>query len=307
MLIHTLDLNFQNVPQTTAAYLVVGPAEPVLVETGPGSTLKTLKAQLARYGYTPDKIKHVLLTHIHLDHAGAAGWWAQQGAQVYVHHVGAPHLIDPSKLLASAARIYGDQMDILWGEILPAPADKIIPVYDQDLIEVGGLVFTALDTPGHAWHHHVYRLGDIAFAGDAAGLRLPQSPLIDLPAPPPEFDLEVWQQTVDRLMTENFTLIYPTHFGVVENVHQHLETFKALLAEATEFIHTHLRVGAVRDDLIKQYRAWNHKRALAANIPEDVIYQYETANPLYMSVDGIVRYWRRREKIRDLPLSSRES
>ena len=198
--IHTLDLLFQNVPQAIAAYLVIGPEGPLLVETGPGSTLQNLKAQLGRHGLAPQDIGQVLVTHIHLDHAGAAGWWGQQGAQIYVHHVGAPHLIDPSRLLASAARIYGDQMDTLWGPMLPTPAEKVTAVYDGDIIQAGGLEFLALDTPGHARHHHVYRLGNLAFTGDAAGIQLPDSRLIDLPAPPPEFELEVWQQTIDRLL-----------------------------------------------------------------------------------------------------------
>lgn len=296
MEIHTLDLNFQNVPHVIAAYLVVGPGSPVLVETGPGSTVATLQAQLANHGYSPDDIEHVLVTHIHLDHAGAAGWWAQQGAQVYVHHVGAPHLIDPSKLLASAARIYGDQMDTLWGKTVPAPAEKITPVHDGDTIEVAGLMFTALDTPGHARHHHVYRLGDIAFMGDAIGITVPESPFIDLPTPPPEFDLEAWHQTVDRLRDEAFSVAYPTHYGRLENVPAHLSTFKSLLTQAANFVRDRMTAGIERDELVKQYQNWNRDRAAALNVPEEVIRQYETANPTYMSVDGLMRYWRKKQR-----------
>ena len=188
MNIQTLDLNFQNTPEAIASYLIWGPDGPVLVETGPGSTLPTLLENLSQQGLKPADIKHILLTHIHFDHAGAAGWWAQQGAQIYVHPFGAKHLIDPAKLIASATRIYGNKMDTLWGDILPAPAEKVTIIYDNDTVEVAGLSFQVLETPGHARHHHVYRLGDVAFTGDAAGIKIPGSPLVGLPAPPPEFD-----------------------------------------------------------------------------------------------------------------------
>ncbi|HEX6383748.1 MAG TPA: MBL fold metallo-hydrolase [Anaerolineae bacterium] len=294
--IHTLDLHFQGVHHAIAAYLVIGPDGPVLVETGPGSTLATLKAQLDHYGYSPQDISHVLVTHIHLDHAGAAGWWSQQGAQVYVHHVGAPHLIDPSRLLASATRIYGDQMDTLWGETLPAPAEQVTVVHDGDIVRAGGLEFVALDTPGHARHHHAYQLRNIAFTGDAAGIQLPDSALIDLPAPPPEFELEVWQETVDRLLASRFTAIYPTHFGLLSNVQDHLQRFKVLMQEAARFVYELMETGLERNDIVAEYTQWSHQRAQALGVPSEVVHQYETANPLYMSVDGIMRYWRKRER-----------
>lgn len=291
--IHILDLNFQNVPQTIASYLIVGPEGPVLVETGPGSTLANLKSAVQEHGFAPADIKHVLLTHIHLDHAGAAGWWAQQGSQVYVHYFGARHLIDPAKLLASAERIYGDQMDMLWGEMLPAPAKNVTELHDRDIINAGGLTFTALETPGHARHHHVYQLENIAFTGDAAGIVLPDSQLLDLPAPPPEFDLEVWQQTVDRIADCQFETIYPTHFGAVNEVQSHLQGIKSLLQEAAVFVRQHMEAGVSRDELVERYTNWNRERARTHGLDDFAIHQYETANPLYMSVDGIMRYWRK--------------
>lgn len=291
--IHTLDLNFQNVPQTIAAYLIVGPEGPILVETGPGSTLENLKTAVQEHGFEPTDIKHVLLTHIHLDHAGAAGWWAQQGSHIYAHYFGARHLIDPAKLLASAGRIYGDQMDTLWGEMLPAPAENVTELHDGDAINAGGLTFTALETPGHARHHHVYQLGNIAFTGDAAGIVLPDSQLLDLPAPPPEFDLEVWQQTVDRIADCQFETIYPTHFGAVNEVQPHLQGIKSLLQEAAVFVRRQMEAGVSRDKLVERYTNWNRERARVQGLDDFAIHQYETANPLYMSVDGIMRYWRK--------------
>src|SRR5690606_15095706 len=121
----TLDLNFQGRPHAIAAYLIRDADSVVLIESGPGSTLPSLTAGLAAEGLSTRDVTHVLLTHIHLDHAGAAGWLANQGAEIYVHPVGAPHMLNPEKLLASATRIYGDRMDSLWGEFLPVPENKL--------------------------------------------------------------------------------------------------------------------------------------------------------------------------------------
>ncbi len=291
--IRTLDLNYQNVPQAIASYLIIGLDGPVLVETGPGSTLAAAQAELAKHGYTPKDIRHVFVTHIHLDHAGAAGWWAQQGAQIYVHYFGVRHLVDPSKLWASASRIYGDKMEQLWGEMLPAPEEKVTAVHDNDVIQAAGLTFKALETPGHARHHHVWQLEDIAFTGDAAGIRLPHNPLVDVPAPPPEFDREAWLETLDRLQAAKFSALYPTHFGRLEDVNHQLNSLRALVNEAAEFIHEKMMASVSRDNMVSMYENWVRTRAKSLGLTDAQMHQYEMANPLYMSVDGIMRYWRK--------------
>lgn len=292
--INTLDLYFQNTSQTIASYLVEGPKGPVLIETGPGSTLQNLLEQLSRHGYQPIDIQHIIVTHIHFDHAGAAGWWAQQGSTIYVHHFGAPHLIQPDRLIRSATRIYGDQMDPLWGEILPAPKEKVVSLFDGDTIEVGGLSFRVIETPGHARHHHVIQLGEFAFTGDAAGIKLGDSPLLDIPAPPPEFDLEAWQHSLDRLLQMNFRTIYPTHFGKVEEVKLHLEAIKALLNESAYLVRHCLETGMERDQIQAEYQAWYLRRGEPFGLNDAAMQKYEVTNPLYMSVDGILRYWQKK-------------
>jgi len=292
--IHTLDLNFQGFSQTIAAYLVEGPAGLLLIETGPGATLPTLKTKLVALGWQPKDIRHILVTHIHFDHAGASGWWAQNGATVYVHHFGARHLIDPSRLIASASRIYGDQMKPLWGDILPAPAENVVALYDGDTVEAAGLTLQVLETPGHARHHHVFVLDNIAFTGDTAGMKLGNLPLLDIPAPPPEFDLEAWQNSLDRLLDCNFDVIYPTHFGPVTNVHEHLTAVKIVVADCANFVRQQMEAGIERDKLVALYTKWNHGRARQLNFSELEILKYDTTNPLYMSVDGIMRYWRKK-------------
>ncbi|HRQ38482.1 MAG TPA: MBL fold metallo-hydrolase [Chloroflexota bacterium] len=292
--IHTLDLNFQGVSETIASYLVEGPTGLILVETGPGSTIPTLQAQLSQHGVQAGDIRDVIVTHIHFDHAGAAGWWAQQGATIYVHHFGAGHLINPEKLVASATRIYGDQMDALWGQLLPAPAEKVVPLFDGDTIEAGGLTFRAIETPGHARHHHVIQLGRVAFTGDVGGMKLGARPLLDIPAPPPEFDLEAWQASLDRLLALGLETIYPTHFGAVQKVTEHIQAIKKLVNESALFVQEKMAANMARDELIAQYTAWNHGRAYAAGLSDESIRKYEIANPLYMSVDGMMRYWLKR-------------
>ena len=294
MQIETLDLNFQGTPHVIAAFLIRGPAGPVLVETGPASTLPALLDGLKRLDVEPADVRHVLVTHIHLDHAGAAGWWAQQGATVYVHPVGAPHLVDPGKLLASAKRIYGDRMDTLWGDTLPAPADRVVAIEDGHVVEAGGLRIEAIATPGHASHHHVFRIDDIAFTGDAAGIRLPGMDWIDLPAPPPEFDRETWKVSLARMREAGLRTFYRTHFGATSEAEQELATLEGILEQGTEWIREMLEQKLDRDQMIERFSELMRERAVAEGVGEAGLVAYELANPRNMSVDGIARYWRKR-------------
>ncbi len=293
--LHTIDLHFQGIAETVASYLIETDAGLVMIETGPESSRQKGLIALAQLGFQPEDVKHILLTHIHFDHAGAAGWWAQQGTHLYVHHFGARHIIDPSKLIASATRIYGEQMETLWGDILPAPVENVTELHDGDVIEVAGLQFIARETPGHARHHHTYQLGEIGFTGDAAGISLLGHDFLDLPAPPPEFDLEVWQGTLDKLLAFNFTTIYPTHFGQVTAVSDHLTGVKQLLNDSAFFIKEQMEAGVERDAIVTNYAKWNYERAMEKGLSETAVAQYILTNPLYMSVDGIIRYWRKRE------------
>jgi glyoxylase-like metal-dependent hydrolase (beta-lactamase superfamily II) len=292
--IHPLDLHFQNSPEAIAAYLVIGPGGPVLVETGPGSTVPTLERELARFGLTPADVRDVLVTHIHLDHAGAAGWWARQGARIHVHHVGAPHLIDPSKLLASAQRIYGEMMQPLWGEFLAVPADQIHALNDDDVVEAGGLKFIALDTPGHARHHMLYQLDEVAFTGDLAGIRLSGRPYVRMPTPPPEFDLEAWQASITRVRALKFTRLYLTHFGSVDDVDAHWAKVEALLAQVVERVGGELKREAGREVVIARFTEWEEARQNNAGLDVEARARYAGIGPIGMSVDGVIRYWSKR-------------
>ncbi len=292
MRIETIDLQFQGSSGVTAAYLVAGETGHVLVESGPGSTLQHLLAGLAKCGLGTADIAGIIVTHIHLDHAGAAGWWTQQGVPVYVHQLGAPHLIDPSRLLASAGRIYGDNMDSLWGEMLPAVPKLVHALADGDVMEIAGMTFIARETPGHANHHHAIQINDVVFAGDVAGVRV-GGVWTDLPAPPPEFDLEKWLKSLHKLRQLPIGQLYLTHFGVVEDAAAHLDEFEARLRASANLIRKFVKANLSREEMIRAYRDWIRKEASAAGIPAEFLKQNEKAIAVDMSVDGMARYWRR--------------
>jgi glyoxylase-like metal-dependent hydrolase (beta-lactamase superfamily II) len=294
--VRPLDLRFLNHPRTIASFLVRGPEGAVLVETGPGSTLPALQAALAEHGLAPADIHDVLLTHIHLDHAGAAGWWAQQGATIHVHHLGAPHLAQPERLLASARRIYGDQMDALWGEFLAVPEAQLRPLNDGDVVEAAGLRFTALDTPGHASHHLVYQLGEVGFTGDLAGVRRPGIAYVRLPTPPPEFDREAWLASIEKARTRKLGRLYLTHFGPVDDVDAQWATAAELVRAYSDRVHLALARGEDRAGVFSDFSAWEQTRLEAAHVLPEEWPVYADVGPVGMTIDGLMRYWQRRSK-----------
>jgi glyoxylase-like metal-dependent hydrolase (beta-lactamase superfamily II) len=154
-----------------------------------------------------------------------------------------------------------------------------------------------MSTPGHAWHHHTYCLGEIAFCGDAAGVCLNNSPWVSLPSPPPEFNLEAWRQTLDRLQAESFAALYLTHFGRVDHVQQHLEQVQTTLEEMSEFVRVRMEAGLGRNQLVKEYIGHAAQSAEARGLTEASWQQYESVIPTFMSADGMIRYWQRWQQI----------
>jgi glyoxylase-like metal-dependent hydrolase (beta-lactamase superfamily II) len=201
-------------PRITGAFLVSG-TRTALVETGPKSSLDHLLAGLRDAGV--ERVDYVVVTHIHLDHAGAAGTLALRwpDARVVVHPVGAPHLADPSKLWSSASRIYGDDMERLWGGIDPVPPDRLLEISDGESVDLGGVSLRAIETPGHARHHHAYldESTGTLYSGDALGVRLPDVPVIRPATPPPEFDLEAAIASIGRIRDVGAERLCFTHFG----------------------------------------------------------------------------------------------
>lgn len=287
----TIDLNFQNKTGAIASYLIRHNDGAVLIESGPGSTLPALEAALAKEDLTPRDITHVLLTHIHLDHAGAAGWLSRQSAEIYVHPKGAPHLLNPEKLIASAARIYGDRMDQLWGEFLPVEPDQLKIPNDAEEIAIGKLRFVALDTPGHAEHHYSYLFEDVCFSGDVGGVRIPGYPYLRAPMPPPELHFGRWHESISRLRRERFPRIAPTHFGIFDDAEWQLNELDKNLTAIEKWLAEIMSADPSIEGLRAKFEGWMSEQAREQGLSEDVILAYALSNPIGMSADGMMRYW----------------
>ena len=289
----TIDLQFQGKTQAIASYLIRQGDAVVLIESGPGSTLSALEAGLAKEGLSPRDVTHVLLTHIHLDHAGAAGWLSRQGAEIYVHPIGAPHLLNPEKLIASATRIYGDRMDTLWGEFLPVAQEQLKTPNDAEEIVIGTMRFLPVNTPGHAEHHYSYVFEDVCFSGDVGGVRIPGFQYLRAPMPPPELHFGRWRESLARLRGMKFAHIAPTHFGMFDDVQWHLSTLDETLAAMEKWLETVMAQDPSIEKLREEFTLWMEEEGKAKNLSEDVLRAYSLSNPVAMSADGLMRYWKK--------------
>ena len=272
-----LDLRHLGHERVIGSYLLETEDGLALQDCGPTTCVPDLKARLAERGLELCDVRHLLLSHIHLDHAGAAGVLVREhpGLQVHVSEIGAPHLVDPSRLERSARRLYGDDFDRLWGELAPVPGANVHLVGDETL----GLA--TFPSPGHASHHVCYLDRDgTLYAGDAAGVRIRPSEFVLPPTPPPEVDLDAWEHTLDeiaRLGPERMALI---HFGVFEDVERHLEELRRRLREWAERV----QAGATEE----QFAAMAEDDLAADQAA------YEQAMPFWQSYAGLKRYWEKR-------------
>ena len=272
-----LDLRHLGRPKVIGCYLVETSDGLALQDCGPAACVPELKSRLAERGLELRDLRHLLLSHIHLDHAGAAGALVREHPELQVHvsEIGAPHLVDPERLERSARRLYGDEFDRLWGELVPVPETNIHMVGD----EVLGLA--CFPTPGHASHHVCYLDRDgTLYAGDAAGVRIQPSHAVLPPTPPPEFDLETWQKTLDEIERRRPERLAVIHFGVAEDPEPHIADLHARLERWTAWVGD----GMSRDEFV---RAGGED--LGPNREA-----YEHAMPLWQSYAGLARYWEKR-------------
>jgi glyoxylase-like metal-dependent hydrolase (beta-lactamase superfamily II) len=294
MRIHTIDLLDLGLTGSIAAYLLIGDDGPVLVEIGPSATLETLRSGLASHGFEFSDVRHAVVSHIHFDHAGAAGHLAQHGTTIHVHEFGGRHLIDPSRLIASARRIYGDQMERRWGPILPVPPAQIRSVVDGDTLTVGDIELRAIETPGHARHHHAWATdtedGPVCFCGDAAATYLAGTDFISLPTPPPEFDPEAWLATLDRLDAEGFVRLYPTHYGAVDDPAAHLRRVRKELVDHFALVQALVAEGLEPHVINAIYRRFVETQASQLGVPESQQRFYVAPSVSRMNVAGMLRY-----------------
>jgi len=291
MKIHILDQHFFE-EKVIASYLIENGGEPVLIETGPDTTFKNLEKKLQDVGYAVEDIKNVFVTHIHLDHSGGAWHFANAGATIHVHPFGAKHLAEPEKLIASATRIYGDQMETLWGEIQPVPAEKIREINDGDVINIGNIEIKAVETLGHASHHHAYLVDGVLFAGDIAGICIEGGPVLP-PTPPPEINVELWEESIRKIRHLKPEALYPTHFGKSENVEDHLKELEERLLQNTDWIGQRLKQGQTEEEMIPDFEDMFMSILEEAGLSDEMIKSYELADPFYMNVGGLIRYWKK--------------
>src|SRR5947199_5962618 len=226
-----IDLHHLGARRVIGSYVLDTDDGPALFDPGPSTTVGALKAGLAERGLELGDVRHLLLSHIHLDHGGAAGTLVreQPELQVHVSEIGAPHLVDPSRLEASARRLYGDEFDALWGELEPVPEANVHTVGAETL----GLA--TFPTPGHASHHVCYLDGEgTLYAGDAAGVRIQPSRFVLPPTPPPEVDLDAWDRTIDEVLLRRPERLALIHFGVADDPERHLGELRERLREWAE-------------------------------------------------------------------------
>ena len=291
MEVKVIDLQFQGRVGVIAAYLVQGRGTHVLIETGPESTREQLLAGLLEHGVRPEELAGVFVTHIHLDHAGAAGWFAEQGVPLFVHEKGSRHLVNPSRLVESARDVYGERFDALWGDMVPASAEFVHPLTDGAVTEIAGLRVEAIATPGHAFHHHAYRIWGALFAGDAAGARLDLTSYTSVTSAPPQFDLDYTLASIKRLRAVAPEILYLTHFGAVPNPLDHLTAYHDAVVMNAEFIRERMSEGFDPASLQVAYEAFQLEQALRHGLPRDDWDRYEVINGTAMCADGLRLYW----------------
>jgi glyoxylase-like metal-dependent hydrolase (beta-lactamase superfamily II) len=271
-----LDLRHQGAERVIGAYLLDTETGPALFDCGPTTCLERLKQALGERGLELGDLRHLLLSHIHLDHAGAAGVLVREhpALQVHVSAIGAPHLVDPSRLEASARRLYGDSFDSLWGELAPVP-EANIRIAGPDV--VGLECFAA---PGHACHHVCYLdSAGTLYAGDAAGVRIQPDRAVLPPTPPPDFDLEAWYRTIDEIERRQPQRLALIHFGMTEDPEPHLAELRARLA-----------------DWVQRAESGVTEEGFSGSVRIDVsetgsdVEIYERAMPFWQSYAGLVRY-----------------
>ncbi len=293
----TVDVRHVGRVAFVSSRVLITDAGPALIDTGPGSTLPTLKAGLAALGIGVQDLHTILLSHIHLDHAGAAGLLLEENPRivVYVHELGARHMIDPTKLVASASRIFGENMDRLWGRFLPVPASQVRVIKGGETIDVANRRFEVIYTPGHAVHHVAYHepADRTVYAGDVGGIRLPSLP-VPLPVSPlPDFNLEDWLQSLDKITAVKPRRLFRTHFGFSDDVTTELAELRANLIDwaqsARMLLDQDLSEETRADRFDETIRAW-----LDGKAPPDVIKSYADFSDFRASYNGIASYWRKK-------------
>jgi glyoxylase-like metal-dependent hydrolase (beta-lactamase superfamily II) len=291
-----VDLHFLGMKRVVGTAVLDGPSGLTLIDPGPTSCLPALEAGLADLGRRLSDVRTLLLTHIHLDHAGAAGTLLHRlpQAEVYVHERGAPHMIEPAKLLASATRLYGANMDRFWGEFRPVPANRLRVLRGGEYLDIAGRTLHVQYTPGHASHHVCYfdTTSGIAYVGDTGGIRV-ASGYIKAPTPPPDIDLESWEVSLQAIEAWKPQSLVLTHFGVVDDVPGHLREFRSVLARQAALVRETLTSDGTDEERIRRFVEDMRAEARRRLSPEHAA-STEAASPFDLLWSGLARYWRKK-------------
>lgn len=293
--LYCIDTGFLGRTGAVAAFLVVGPDGLGLVETGPTTVRANLLAGIRDAGHDPAEVRDIVVTHIHLDHAGGLGVLLRDlpNAVAWVHPVGRPHMVAPERLISSATRIYGDRMEELWGEFAPVPEDRLHATEDRGAIRLGGRILRVYDTPGHASHHIALldeQTGSL-LTGDVAGVRMQGTSLPIPPLPPPDIDVAAWTRSIDLMLEIAPERLLLTHFSGYDDVEEHLGRLREGIAAQMALGRDVLIPGGTDDHLTARLEAW--QREGLGTDAERVWESLDAANPLFMSSMGIHRVLRK--------------
>lgn len=294
-IVHILDLNFLDETHSIASFLIESTDGLVLIESGPETTFEVLKSAIRQKGLDWRDVKHLFLTHIHFDHAGAAWKFSQNGAKVYVHPLGLPHLQNPEKLWNSAKMIYKEDMERLWGEMLPIEGESLVAADDQQVFKIGEYEIKTHYTPGHAVHHNAYQINEFVFCGDVAGVKIHDGPVVP-PCPPPDINIELWEDSLEKLEKLNCKSLFLTHFGEVNSVETHLANLKFILKDWANWMKPYYDEQIHPSKIIPKFIQYTQKQLRESKVSEEDIKRYEYANPSWMSVTGLLRYWKLKEQ-----------
>ena len=292
-----LDLNWMGRPHSIGAILLESGGHSAILDPGPASTLETLRGQMVSHGLSASDLEAILLTHIHLDHAGATGTLLRENPnlRVFVHSKGAAHLVDPLKLLASAGRLWGDDLPRLFGETLAVPEQNIQILEGGETLSVGTRKINVIYTPGHASHHLTYldEHEGVAFAGDTAGIRIANGPYIMPATPPPDIDLAVWEQSFAAILDRRPSKLFVTHFGYAENPAKHIADFRKRLYLWADITEKALQATSDVEGALEFFLEQTRAEMLEYLSPADAEQHAFTAG-LSLSFLGLARHIRKR-------------
>jgi glyoxylase-like metal-dependent hydrolase (beta-lactamase superfamily II) len=295
--IHILDTLWLDRPHSIAAALLSSDGHHALIDPGPGSTLATLRQRLQQHGLAITDLSAILLTHIHLDHAGATGALVRENPRlpVYVHSRGAKHMQDPSKLIDSATRLWGAELPRLFGETVPVPADNLRVLEGGETLQLGNRKLAVEYTPGHASHHVSYfdEQEGTAFVGDTAGIRIQGSSYILPATPPPDINLELWDKSFAIVMARRPARLLLTHYGYSEDPAAHFAEYRERLHRWAELAAHALRHG-VNDAAASQEFVAATLAELAASLPDGEVEHYNQTGSVDLSFLGLAHYLRKR-------------